>query len=77
LKLACLATEKNRPQLATFLLEYERDPIKKIPFLLEHQDESHRAETLQIAMDSLDPNHITNVLSHLFSGEPDTHAKNI
>jgi len=28
-------------------------------------------------MDSLDPNHITNVLSHLFGGEPDTHAKSI
>ena len=56
MKLARIAHDKGKTQLGSLLLEYERDAVKKIPYLLEHESESKRAEVLKISIASFDPN---------------------
>ena len=67
MKLARMARDKGKKQLANLLMEYEKDAVKKIPYLLELEEK--RGEVLKIAVNSCDPNNINNVLSILFKQE--------
>jgi hypothetical protein len=61
-KLAKIAHQNERKETSTFLIGYEQSIVKKIPFLLEI-DQQEKA--LGFAMESGDPNIIEKVFSEI------------
>lgn len=58
-KLAKLANKKGKLILSKDMIEYEKQTVKKIPFLLEIKEEQ---EAFRIAVEGGDPNNINKVI---------------
>jgi len=63
-KLAKIAFNKNKNQISNFLINHEKQIVKKIPFLLEV---NQHEKALSIAIQDGDPNNINKVLSEIFT----------
>jgi uncharacterized protein (UPF0216 family) len=65
-KLAKLANKKGKLMLSKDMIEYEKQTVKKIPFLLEIKEES---EAFRIAVEGGDPNNINKVIQQILKKE--------
>ena len=70
-KLARIADKEKKKQLATFLIEQEKNIVKKIPFLLEAQKFE---SALVSAVKGGDPNIINKVFSAIIAKESEAKA---
>lgn len=61
-KLAKIASVMNKTRVSEYLIQHEKQIVKKIPFLLEVQQ---YRQAFAIAVESGDPNNINKVLSEI------------
>ena len=68
-KLAKLAQHSGKKQLSNYLIVYEKQIVKKIPFYLQVQEYD---KALQIAVNGGDPNNINKVFTEILKRELDS-----
>jgi RNA polymerase-interacting CarD/CdnL/TRCF family regulator len=70
-KLAKIASVMNKHRVSEYLIQHEKQIVKKIPFLLEV---SQFRQAFAIAVESGDPNNINKVISEILKAQKEVDA---